>query len=324
MASISTIPSDVKAWVYSEYGITEKILKFNPNVAIPDIKEDQVLIKVVATALNPADYKKASGYIKNTESPLPTVSGYDVAGVVAKVCSEVRKFKVGNEVSGDIHEYAMRSKSIWTLADCCIPLAIITAYQGLEKVEFSASKSVLVLGGAGGVGTFVIQGTHSGGYEICGVYPRSRPSFLGAFDHLAYANYFFLWSPLFATIRNRSGPYIQLFDEIVYYTTDDVACGLALRQLNICDVVDRYVEPVAAAPPPCQAVEVPPLSVPRSSREAKGPWTRRRVDHVQHVVPPVHERMPGHYYSPSEDIGVYPSQSQNPVQQEYQPPQPYF
>ncbi|KAL2335662.1 hypothetical protein Fmac_016875 [Flemingia macrophylla] len=133
MVSISTIPSDVKAWVYSEYGITEKILKFDPNVAIPDFKEDQVLIKVVATALNPANYKKASGYIKNTESPLPTVSGYDVAGVVVRVGSEVRKFKVGNEVYGDINEYAMRPKSIWTLAEYTVAEEKVVSVRGSKR-----------------------------------------------------------------------------------------------------------------------------------------------------------------------------------------------
>jgi len=74
MASISSIPSHIKTWVYSEYGNTEEILKFDPNVPIPDIKEDQVLIKVVATALNPVDYKRALGYFKNTDSPLPVRS----------------------------------------------------------------------------------------------------------------------------------------------------------------------------------------------------------------------------------------------------------
>ncbi|TKY69255.1 2-methylene-furan-3-one reductase [Spatholobus suberectus] len=179
MASTPSIPSHMKAWVYSEYGNTEEILKFDPNVPIPDIKEDQVLIKVVAAALNPVDYKRALGYFKNNDSPLPTVPGYDVAGVVVRVGSHVRKFKVGDEVYGDINEHATNSpKTIGSLAEYTaaeekllahkpsnlsfieaagLPLAIITAYQGLERVEFSAGKSILVLGGAGGVGSLIIQ-----------------------------------------------------------------------------------------------------------------------------------------------------------------------
>ncbi|RZC10355.1 2-methylene-furan-3-one reductase, partial [Glycine soja] len=96
--------------------------------------------RVVAAALNPADSKRALGVLKDTDSPLPSVPGCDVAGVVVKVGSEVSKFKVGDEV------YA-----------ASLPLAIITAYQGFEKVEFSAGKSILVLGGTGGVESLVIQ-----------------------------------------------------------------------------------------------------------------------------------------------------------------------
>jgi len=99
--------------------------------------------------------------------------------VVVRVGSEVKKFKVGDEVYGDINENPINNpKSVGSLAEytaveekvlahkpsnlsfaeaASLPLAIITAYQGLERVEFSAGKSVLVLGGAGGVGSLVIQ-----------------------------------------------------------------------------------------------------------------------------------------------------------------------
>ena len=105
--------------------------------------------------------------------------GYDVAGVVVKVGSQVKKFKVGDEVYGDINENALKHpKAIGSLGEyttaeekvlahkpsnlsfveaASLPLAIITAYQGLERVGFSADKSILVLGGAGGVRTHVVQ-----------------------------------------------------------------------------------------------------------------------------------------------------------------------
>ncbi|VVA17703.1 PREDICTED: 2-methylene-furan-3-one reductase [Prunus dulcis] len=177
-ASTDSIPSVNKAWVYSEYGKSADVLKLDPNVPVPEIKEDQVLIKVVAAALNPIDYKRMFGYIKATDSPLPTVPGYDVAGVVVKVGSQVTKFKVGDEVYGDLNEKAAQPKKFGSLAEytaaeervlalkpknlsfveaASLPLAIETAYEGLERTEFSAGKSILVLGGAGGVGTHVIQ-----------------------------------------------------------------------------------------------------------------------------------------------------------------------
>lgn len=108
-----------------------------------------------------------------------TVPGYDVAGVVVSVGEQVKKFKVGDEVYGDINEITLHNpKTIGTLSEytvaeekvlahkpsnlsfveaASLPLAIITAYQGLERVEFSSGKSILVLAGAGGVGSLVIQ-----------------------------------------------------------------------------------------------------------------------------------------------------------------------
>ncbi|XP_052118396.1 2-methylene-furan-3-one reductase-like isoform X1 [Arachis duranensis] len=177
-ASTTSIPSHIKAWVYNEYGNIEETLKLDPNIATPQIKDDQVLIKVVAAALNPVDYKRALGLFKDTDSPFPTAPGYDVAGVVVKVGSKVKKFKVGDEVYGDINENAGNPKAIGTLAEytsaeekvlahkpsnlsfieaSSLPLAIITAYQGIERAQFSSGKSILVLGGAGGVGSLVIQ-----------------------------------------------------------------------------------------------------------------------------------------------------------------------
>lgn len=69
-ATSSSIPSTMKAWSYSEYGGVE-VLKVDSNVAVPEISEDQVLIKVVAAALNPVDSKRMLGKFKATDSPLP-------------------------------------------------------------------------------------------------------------------------------------------------------------------------------------------------------------------------------------------------------------
>lgn len=181
MAALSTasIPSHQKAWIYSEYGRAVDVLKLDSNVPVPEVKEDQVLIKVVAAALNPVDSKRQLGYLKATDSPLPTVPGYDVAGVVVKVGSQVKKFKEGDEVYGDLNEKALDhptrygSLAEYTAADekvlalkpknlsfaeaASLPLAIETAYEGLVRTGFSAGKSILVLGGAGGVGTLLIQ-----------------------------------------------------------------------------------------------------------------------------------------------------------------------
>lgn len=110
---------------------------------------------------------------------LQTVPGYDVAGVVVKVGSEVKDFKVGDEVYGDVNEKALEGPNQFgSLAEytaveekllalkptnldfaqaASLPLAIETAYEGLERTGFSSGKSILVLNGSGGVGSLVIQ-----------------------------------------------------------------------------------------------------------------------------------------------------------------------
>ncbi|XP_073304459.1 2-methylene-furan-3-one reductase-like [Primulina huaijiensis] len=177
-ASSSSIPSEMKAWTYSEYGGVD-VLKFESNVAVPEVKEHQVLIKVAAAALNPVDFKRRLGKFQATDSPLPTVPGYDVAGVVVKVGSQVNGLKEGDEVYGNINEKPLTGpKQFGSLAEytaveekllapkpqnldfvqaASLPLAIETAYEGLLKAGFSEGQSILVLGGAGGVGSLAIQ-----------------------------------------------------------------------------------------------------------------------------------------------------------------------
>ncbi|KOM53989.1 hypothetical protein LR48_Vigan09g264800 [Vigna angularis] len=102
VVKLTPVPYEMKAWVYGEYGGVD-VLKLDSNVAVPDGKEDQVLVKVAA-ALNPVDAKRKQGKFKVTDSSLPTVLGYDVAGVLVKVGSEVKDFKVGDEVYGNVNK----------------------------------------------------------------------------------------------------------------------------------------------------------------------------------------------------------------------------
>jgi len=66
-----TIPTHTKAWFYSEHGKPLDILKLHPNWSIPQLKDDQVLIKVVAASLNPVDYKRMHALFKDTDPHLP-------------------------------------------------------------------------------------------------------------------------------------------------------------------------------------------------------------------------------------------------------------
>lgn len=64
------ISSQMKGWLYNEYGGVD-VLKFDEDILVPEVKEDQVLIKVVAAALNPVDSKRRLGKFKASDSPLP-------------------------------------------------------------------------------------------------------------------------------------------------------------------------------------------------------------------------------------------------------------
>ncbi|KAL1819496.1 hypothetical protein ACET3Z_014365 [Daucus carota] len=179
-SSTPTLSSNkMKAWVYSEYGVSGEVLKYKSEYTVPEINDNQVLVKVQAAALNPVDYKRMLGFFKGIDSALPHVPGYDVAGVVVEVGIQVKKLKVGDEVYGNVNETPLQNcKRSGTLAEftaveehlvaikpknlslaeaASLPLALSTAYQGFELTEFTPGKSVLILGGAGGVGSLAIQ-----------------------------------------------------------------------------------------------------------------------------------------------------------------------
>ncbi|XP_038998419.1 2-methylene-furan-3-one reductase-like [Hibiscus syriacus] len=177
----SSIPPTKKAWVYSQHGNPADVLKLSSNYSVPQLQQHEVLIKVMAAALNQVYFKRMLGVFIDSDSPLPIVPGYDVAGVVVRVGSQVRALKEGDEVYGNINEKGLDHPNIhgalaeYTVAEeeenllvlkptnlgfieaASIPLAIGTGYEGLVKTCLSFGQSTLVLGGAGGVGTMVIQ-----------------------------------------------------------------------------------------------------------------------------------------------------------------------
>jgi len=137
---------------------------------------DDVLIKVYASAINPIDYKRMGGLVQ--EKVWPVVCGYDVAGTVEEVGKDVKRFKAGDAVYGNVHVNAIvptqhgsmadfvvckasvlakkPTKLSWTEA-AAIPLAAQTAYQAFEKGSLAKGQKVLITAGAGGVGTFALQ-----------------------------------------------------------------------------------------------------------------------------------------------------------------------
>ncbi|MBI1773629.1 MAG: NADP-dependent oxidoreductase [Burkholderiales bacterium] len=142
---------------------------------VPEIREDEVLVQVHAAAVNLLDAKIRSGEFKLIlPYRLPLILGHDAAGVVVKVGSKVRQFKLGDEVYarpddfriGAFAEFiaikedslAMKPASLSMEEAASIPLVGLTAWQALvEKANLKQGQKVFIQAGSGGVGTFAIQ-----------------------------------------------------------------------------------------------------------------------------------------------------------------------
>ncbi|WP_035059402.1 zinc-binding alcohol dehydrogenase family protein [Andreprevotia chitinilytica] len=143
----------------------------------PQATGRDLLVKIEAIAVNPVDYKVRSP--KDKVETTPRVLGWDAAGVVEAVGPEVTLFKPGDAVfyAGDITrpgsnaEYQLVDERIvghkpdsLNFADAAaLPLTAITAWEalfdrlGISKTGADAGKTVLIIGGAGGVGSIAIQ-----------------------------------------------------------------------------------------------------------------------------------------------------------------------
>jgi NADPH:quinone reductase-like Zn-dependent oxidoreductase len=161
----------MKAVVAHEYG-EPRVLKFE-EIPRPEPKANQVLVRVIASAVNPADPLTLSGkYAKEFDTHLPLIPGYDIAGIVEKAGSNVTKLKVGNAVYGyptygggwaeyvnvSEGEVALKPKSLTFIEAAAVPMGALTAWQSLVDVaKLHAGQTILVHGGSGGVGSFAVQ-----------------------------------------------------------------------------------------------------------------------------------------------------------------------
>lgn len=173
MALSQSHATTMKAVVVHEYGGPE-VLKLE-KVPVPQPKDDEILVRVVAAGVNPVDGLIRSGeFGKYFKTKLPLISGFDIAGTVEQIGARVTKFKTGDAVyarvasrdGGAYAEYAVASerlacakpKSLNFVEAAAVPTAAITAWQALVRAaELKAGQTVLIHGGSGGVGSFAIQ-----------------------------------------------------------------------------------------------------------------------------------------------------------------------
>ena len=169
----------MKAITFSKYGLPKAVLELR-DVPKPSPKENEVLIKIRASAVNDYDwtvvrgkpriYRLMFGLIK----PKQQIPGMELAGIIESVGKNVTSFKVGDEVYGDTSSYgfgtfaeymclnekalALKPGAMSFEEAASIPHASMLAVQGLVDVgNIQKGMEILINGAGGGVGTLALN-----------------------------------------------------------------------------------------------------------------------------------------------------------------------
>ncbi|GAB4074002.1 NADP-dependent oxidoreductase [Barrientosiimonas marina] len=194
----------MKAVVIEQYGKAEELIE--REMPKPEISENQVLVELYATSINPIDWKVREGYMKDTiPLPFPAILGWDAAGVVRDTGANVTDFQAGDDVfarpameNGTYAQYAAIDANLLAKkpADisfqdaAAVPLAGLTAWQCL--VDFSAIQSgdkVLIHAGSGGVGSLAIQIAKSFGAYVVSTASGKNEALLKSLGVDEFINY---------------------------------------------------------------------------------------------------------------------------------------
>jgi NADPH:quinone reductase-like Zn-dependent oxidoreductase len=188
----------MKAIVQDEYGSAD-VLRFE-DVEKPAVGENDVLVRVRAAGSGPDVWHLMTGkpYMARPaigfRRPKVRVRGWDVAGVVEAVGSAVTGFKPGDEVmgfasSGSFAEFAvvpvgklaMKPAVLSFEEAAAVPIAGTTAFRAVtEAADVKPGQKVLIVGAAGGVGSFAVQFAKAFGAEVTGVASTSKLDLVGS------------------------------------------------------------------------------------------------------------------------------------------------
>ena len=163
----------MKAFIVERYGGGDALRL--GDMPEPELRDDDVLVRVQAAGVNPLDAKIRDGEFKLIlPYRLPLILGNDVAGVVTRVGPRVQRFKPGDEVHARPHhdrigtfadliainenDVAIKPGRLTMEEAASIPLVGLTAWQALvERARVKKGQKVLIHAGSGGVGSFAIQ-----------------------------------------------------------------------------------------------------------------------------------------------------------------------
>ena len=180
----------MRAYLWERYGSPETLRLAEVEDPSPDAGE--VLVKVLAVSINPADWHSLRGkplFSRATlglRRPKHRILGADVAGQVEAVGSGVSTFKPGNEVYADLLEHgyggfaeyvsvpvevaSSKPSNLSFDEAAAVPMAGVTALQGLRHLgNLRAEQTILINGASGGVGSFAVQIAAAAGARVTGV-----------------------------------------------------------------------------------------------------------------------------------------------------------
>lgn len=171
----------MRAIAINAYGGPERLQVMD--LPVPSIGPDDVLIRVQAAGVNPSDISFREGYFaQRIPLSFPAIVGSDFAGTVAQVGEHVTTVKVESPVYGIAFgggtyteymrvpasgEFALRPPSLDAVHAAGLPQSGMTALQAIDTAILKAGEVLLIVGGAGGIGSFAIQlATRQGAHVI--------------------------------------------------------------------------------------------------------------------------------------------------------------
>ena len=184
LTSVQVARGTMNAIVQDSYGSPD-VLDL-AEIATPDIKPTEVLVRVRAGAVNPLDWFTLTGGVGRlffgVRRPKVRVRGVDLAGVVEAVGQDVTRLRPGDEVYGGCrgsfaeyasareNELAPKPANITFEQAAAVPVAGLTALKAIrDAAKVRRGQTVLINGAAGGVGTFAVQIARALGAEVTGV-----------------------------------------------------------------------------------------------------------------------------------------------------------
>ncbi|XP_072963463.1 chloroplast envelope quinone oxidoreductase homolog [Typha angustifolia] len=223
------------AFQYKSYGGGAASLEY-VEIPIPSPKNDEVLIKVEAASINPADWKIQSGILRPFLPPkFPFIPVTDITGEIVEIGSGVNSFKAGDKVlcklkfwkGCGLAEYAVapvsftvhRPPEVSPVEAAGLPIAALTALHALKYIgtKFDGtgkSANILITAASGGVGSYAVQLAKLGNLHVtatCGARNLELVKNLGADEVLDYK------TTEGASLRSPSG---KQYDYII-----NCACG---------------------------------------------------------------------------------------------------